>query len=311
MRYEHAKALVSLAVAGSQRGDRLFADRTLRAARRLFVQEKIAVWSALVDQLRAVLAFHDSRFDQAHRLSASAWRVLTTIMVPGRAAHSQILLARLWLRAGHADRARAVSREAVELLGDDISPSLRFHASLLEGEIHEAQGKMAEAWACFQSSRREIEDLRGRVETEDLRISVLKDKVAVYEHLVALCLDPPPASLPLDEEGALALVQEAKSRALADRTRAPLEAPGHGPVCARTPTGCTVRLNPPGSEESRRKASIAASRKWNRNSRGSVRNPRHRPRSAAPISSNCKPRFLRTRSCSNTSRLEISSMSFW
>ncbi len=220
MRYEHAKALVSLAVAGSQRGDRAFADRTLRAARKLFIEEKNAVWSALVDQLRAVLAFHDSRFDQAHRLSSAAWRVLTTIMVPGRAAHSQILLARLWLRAGHADRARAASREAVAQLGDDISPSLRFHANLLEGEIYEAQGKWQEAWDCYQSSRRDIEDLRGRVETEDLRISVLKDKVAVYEHLVAMSLNPPPASPLFDGESALALVQEAKSRALADRTRA-------------------------------------------------------------------------------------------
>ncbi len=224
MRYERAKALVSLAVAGSQRGDRPFADRTLRAARRLFAQESNAVWSALVDQLRAVLAFHDSRFDQAHRLSTAAWRVLAKIMVPGRAAHSQILLARLWLRAGHADRARAVSREAVELMGEDISPSLRFHASLLEGEIHESQGKWTEAWACYQSSRREIEDLRGRVETEDLRISVLKDKVTVYENLIAMCVNPPVASLLFDEECALELVQEAKSRSLADRTRAPLAA---------------------------------------------------------------------------------------
>ena len=221
MRYEHAKALVSLAVAGSQRGDRVFADRSLRAARRLFALENNAVWSALVDQLRAVLAFHDLRFDQAHRLSTAAWKVLVKIMVPGRAAHSRILLARLWLRAGHADRARAVSREAVNLMGEDISPSLRFHASLLEGEIHEAQGKFHDAWICYQSSRREIEDLRGRVETEDLRISVLKDKVAVYEHLVAMSADPPVPSLPLDVEVAFELVQDAKSRALADRTRMP------------------------------------------------------------------------------------------
>ncbi len=223
MRYERAKALLSLAVAASQRGDRVFADRMLRAARRLFVEETNAVWAALVDQLRAVLAFHDSRFDQAHRLSASAWRVLATIVVPGRAAHSQILLARLWLRAGHADRARAVSREAVEMLGDDISPSLRFHSSLLEGEVYEAQGKWKEAWDCYQASRREIEDLRGRVETEDLRISVLKDKVAVYENLVSMCLNPPAAAPPFDSTSALALVQEAKSRALADRTRGQLE----------------------------------------------------------------------------------------
>lgn len=226
MPYEEAKALVNLAVAASQRRSYRFADRTLIAARRLFVQEKNPVWPALVDQLRAVLAFHESRFNQARRLSASAWRTLIRTMVTGRAAHCQILLARLWLRAGYADRARAISQEAVERAGEDLSPSLRFHANLVQGEIHEMQGRWEQAVESYETARREVEDLRGRVDTEDLRISILQDKLAVYESLVALCLDSPAGAMSGGARRALLLVQHAKSRSLADRLAAPSEVLG-------------------------------------------------------------------------------------
>lgn len=225
MRYEQAKALVNRAVAASQRGDHDLADQNLRKARRLFVRENNPTWRAMTDLLRAVLAFHANRHRSARALSSSAWRILEDTPVPGRAAHCQILLARLWLRGGHADRARAIGHAAVERLGDDISPSLRFHASLLEGEVNEMQGRWREAMDAYEAARREIEDLRGRVDTEDLRISILKDKLAVYDAMVSMCLDSPAAGA---AERAMLLVQQAKSRGLADRLSGSFEtsAPG-------------------------------------------------------------------------------------
>jgi tetratricopeptide (TPR) repeat protein len=226
MPYEQAKALVNLAVAASQRRNYRFANRTLIRARRLFLREQNPVWPALVDQLRAALAFHESRFDQARRLSASALRILTQTMAPGRAAHSQILLARLSLQAGHADRARAISQEALERLGENLSPSLRFHANMVQGEAQEMQGRWEQAMESYEAARREVEDLRRRVDTEDLRISILQDKLAVYEGLVALCLDSPAAASSGGARRALLLVQQAKSRSLADRLATPSEIPG-------------------------------------------------------------------------------------
>ncbi len=220
MPYEQAKALVNLAVAASQQRNYRVAGRSLIDARRLFQKERNQVWPAIADQLRAVLAFHEARFEQARRLSASAWRTLTRTMVPGRAAHCQILLARLWLRAGNADRARAISQEVVERLGEDLSPSLRFHANLLQGEIDEMQGRWEKALESYEAARREVEDLRGRVDAEDLRISILQDKLAVYEGLVALCLDSPAAAKSGGAHRALLLIQQAKSRSLADRLAA-------------------------------------------------------------------------------------------
>lgn len=227
MPYEQGKALVSVAIAAYQRGDTLGADKTLRQARCLFVDERNAVWPALVDQLRAVLAFHGQRFERAQRLSTSARRGLANATIPGRAAHSQILLAKLWLRAGYADRARALSREALERLGDDSSPSVRFHAQLIAGEVHESQGRSGEALAAYEGARHDLEQMRGRLDTEDLRISILSDKLAVYEALVSLHLN----SSRTAEDEAFACVQQAKSRSLADRLSSswcPAKSPAKG-----------------------------------------------------------------------------------
>ncbi|MCX6598080.1 MAG: CHAT domain-containing protein [Acidobacteria bacterium] len=215
MPYEQAKALVSQAIALSQRGNQEQADQTLRAARRLFVCEKNVIWTALADQLRAVLAYHAGRTPAAQRLSRSASRRLVHARIPGRAAYGQILLARLSLRAGQPDQARTALREALARPGSEASPSIRFHARVVEGEIHELQGRPAEAIAAYELARREIEQMRSRLDSEDLRISILADKLAVYEALVTLRLEGQPTAEAMD--AALACVEQAKSRTLADR----------------------------------------------------------------------------------------------
>jgi len=217
MRYEQAKALVNLAVASSQRGELTLADAKLRAAHKLFAQEGNQAWPAMTTLLRAVVAFRQERYPTAKKLVSAAWRVLAGLTAPGRAADCQILLARLWVHLGHPDRARALTRAALETRGEDSSPSLRFHAHLLLGEIDERQGRWGSAVESYEAARREIEDLRGRVDTDDLRISILKDKLAVYESLVSMYLDSPVAGTSGGAERAMFLVQHAKSRSLADR----------------------------------------------------------------------------------------------
>ena len=76
------------------------------------------------------------------------------------------------------------------------------------------QGRWDEAKEAYEDARKQVKDLRGRVDTEDLRISILKDKLAVYESLVSLSLESNKAD---SVDRALMLVQEAKSRSLADR----------------------------------------------------------------------------------------------
>ncbi|MFN7924525.1 MAG: CHAT domain-containing tetratricopeptide repeat protein [Bryobacteraceae bacterium] len=217
LRYERAKALVSLAVARSQRGEFREPDKILAYARDLFAKEQNEVWPALIDLFRAILAFRAGKDSASRRLCSLAWRTLAHTRMPGRAAHCQILEGRLWLREGLPDRARAISRQALGRLGEEAPPSLRFHAKLLEGEAEEASGRSREALACYEAARHELEDLRGRLDSEDLRISILKDKLAVYEGLIALHLEAPLAAEPGSVDRALMLVQQAKSRSLADR----------------------------------------------------------------------------------------------
>ncbi len=218
MRYEQAKAYVNLGVAASQRGELPGAGRLLRRGRALFAAEGNRVWPALIDLLRAVVAFHEGRFVVAQRLGAAAGRTLAETTMPTRAAHCQLLLARLWLREGQLDRAGAIGRQTLASGLTASSPSLGFHAHLLEGEVRERQGRWAQAVVSYEAARAVLEDLRGRLDMEDLRISLLKDKLAVYEALVSMALDSASAAGSGENQArALLLVQQAKSRSLVDR----------------------------------------------------------------------------------------------
>jgi CHAT domain-containing protein len=223
MRYEQGKAMVNSAVAASQRGDLKGANATLRAAYALFVAEGNRTWAAMTDLLRAVLAYHDRRFQTARKLSTSAWRVLAETPLPGRAAYCQILLARLWLREGSPERALDLVSAALQRLGPAASPSIRFHSRLLEAEVHQLAGRRAQAIDAYELARLEIEDLRARVDAEDLRISLLKDKLSVYDALVSLILEPPDEPAEAGVKRALLLVQQAKSRTLVDRLQGSYE----------------------------------------------------------------------------------------
>ncbi|MFN7939636.1 MAG: CHAT domain-containing protein [Bryobacteraceae bacterium] len=226
LRYEEAKSLLNVAVASHQSGDLHAASRALLQARKLFLAENNVLWVALVDQLRAVLALRLGKLGSVDRLATAAWKALAGFAVPSRAAQCQILLARLWLKRGDFDRASALTEQALSHVRDHSSPSLRFHANLLTGEIHEARQRWEEAAGCYEAARREIEHLRQRLESEDLRISLIADKLSVYESLSSLCLDSPNATTLGGASRAFSLVQEAKSRTLADRLldRSSLEA---------------------------------------------------------------------------------------
>ena len=80
------------------------------------------------------------------------------------------------------------------------------------------------AWNAYQSARSEIENLRSRLWGDELKISILKDKLAVYEALVWLSLWRREHESAFTEEAFL-LVQQAKSRSLADQIAFPWLSP--------------------------------------------------------------------------------------
>ena len=214
MGYEHAKAIANEALAESHREDFRRALRLFREARRRFVAEKNAVWPALIDLYEAVILHRVHRNAEAERACRKAYRALRGSPLEGRAALCELLLARIAREADDPAGARRHVLAAMDRFERTEIRSLRFLASFILGQIDEDAGEMGAARAAYEEARREIEDLRGGLWAEQLKIAFLKDKLAVYENLVWLCLKGKGDGGASEE--AFGLIEQAKSRVLAD-----------------------------------------------------------------------------------------------
>jgi len=215
MGYERAKAVVNQAVAENQKRHAVAALRLFSAASRLFIREGNETWPAVIRLYQAAVYYRQKRFAAAERLARRAWKSLAHSPVPGKAALCRLLQAELLLEKNDAGGARALCIEVLDQVAGGTTPSLRFHAEFLLGRSEETAGRYEDAARAYRSARGRIEDLRNRLWTEDLKISILKDKVGVYEGLVHLLLERRVSSAAPETE-AFQLIQEAKSRSLAD-----------------------------------------------------------------------------------------------
>jgi len=224
MSYERAKAVVNQAMAASHGGDYDRALRLLRNARRLFEHERNEVWPALIELYQAILRYQQGHYAAARRLSRKAAPVLLRSRLLGKAALCELLQAQLLCKEGRPAEARLACLRILDSLDPDAGPSLRFHINFVLGQVEEELGRWDAAWNAYQSARQEIENLRSRLWGDELKISILKDKLAVYEALVWLSLWRR-APGPTFTEEAFLLVEQAKSRSLADQIAFPWLAP--------------------------------------------------------------------------------------
>src|SRR5579871_5621056 len=186
MQYERAKAVVNQSLAASRGGDLGGALRLLRQARRLFTVEQNQVWPAIIDLYQAILRYQQGRYSDAQRLSGHAARLLSSSAMHSKAALCKLLQAQLLWKAGQLEQAREACRHILEHLDPDLAPSLRFHVNFVLGQVEEQLENWAGAWTAYQDARRQIESLRSRLWGDELKISILKDKLEVYEALVWL-----------------------------------------------------------------------------------------------------------------------------
>ena len=225
MRYERAKAVVNQAIAASHAGDVGEASRLFGTARDLFEAEQNRVWPALIDLYQAFLCQRQGEYREAERLSLRASGVLSGSAMVGKADLCRLLQAQLLKQEGCREQARSMCVRILEQMDTHLAPSLRFHVHFLLGQIEEQMENWDGAWAAYQNARQEIENLRSRLWGDEPRISILKDKLAVYESLVWLSLwRRPPGQSSCRE--AFLLISEAKSRSLADQIAFPLGPPG-------------------------------------------------------------------------------------
>lgn len=210
MRYEQAKALLNQAVALARRDPPSAAFRFFRHSHALFLGENNPVCAALVRFYEAVARFRQGRVLSALRLIRAARRVLDQSQLTGKAAQCRLLEASILIEQDRIAEARSLVDAVLEAPGETPLP-VRFQGQLLLARIEEKIGDAGVAAEVYESARRNLESLRGGLRREDLRISYVGDKLAVYEGLVLLNLRDS-----IDVAAAAGYVQQAKSRSLTD-----------------------------------------------------------------------------------------------
>jgi CHAT domain-containing protein len=177
----------------------------------MFVSEKNRVWPSLIDLYEALVLFNEGRLFEAQRLCVTAHEFFKTSPMRGKAVLAELLLARISLRLNDAKSARAHCEAALKELESLDSPLLRYQAEFLMGEIERAGTKAEAAYQSYLRARDAIEQVRGRLRAEELKIAFFQNKLEVYENLVDLCLQRSDGA-----EEAFGYIEQAKSRALMD-----------------------------------------------------------------------------------------------
>jgi CHAT domain-containing protein len=209
--YEGAKALAFAAIAASRTGQAFEAVKLFAQAKQLFVTEKNRVWPSLIDLYEALVLFNEGRLFEAQRLCVAAHDFFKASPMRGKAVLAELLLARISLRLNDEQSARKHCEASLQELVSLDSPLLRYQAEFLMGEIERAGAKAQAAYQSYLRAREAIEQVRGKLRAEELKIAFFQNKLEVYENLVDLGLHRPNGA-----EEAFGYIEQAKSRVLMD-----------------------------------------------------------------------------------------------
>ena len=212
--YEEAKALANAAIALSHTGKAAQALELFAQARARFLAEKNHVWPSLIDLYQALVLFNEGRLFESRRLCLRAAQFFDSSQLSGKAVLCRLLLSRLSLRADDPADARLNCERALDRLGTLQSPVLQYQAQFLYGQILQVLGDSAQAYASYQRAREALETLRSSLRGEELKISFMKNRLEVYESLVALGLSGEENSG--SREDSFHYIELAKSRSLAE-----------------------------------------------------------------------------------------------
>lgn len=187
------------------------AEDLLRRAADLFA-------AALNDHLRSAVmleqaALADARGDRlaAVELTNQALAVIGQQEWPVQRAYAHMRLADLLMP--DAGAAEPLLREAQRWAGMVPLPHLRLQVQQRLGRLYWHQGRDAEAEATLAAVVAEIEQQRGALARQNLRVSFLQDKTAPFEDLIRLYLARGDQASLLKAFG---VAEQAKSRALVD-----------------------------------------------------------------------------------------------
>ncbi len=227
MGYEAAKSLAFAAIASSQLGAAFEGLKRFAEAKEIFQREKNIVWPSLIDLYQALVLFSEGRLFEARRLAQAARDFFRASPLAGKAVLAELLLARIVLRMGQPAEALRHCRDAHAAGAKLQSPVLIYQTEFLTGQVLDATGDRG-SFEHYKQARGALETLRGSLRGEELKIAFFKNKLEVYENLVAACLSAPAETNTIEE--AFGYVEQAKSRGLMDLLLQPVKARASEPA---------------------------------------------------------------------------------
>ena len=214
MRYERAKAVVNVAIAMGQGEDSTRALELFLQARRAFVREKNRVFPSIIDLYRAVVLVRAGRQNEARKLCVAAMKTFRRLRLRSKAIECHLLLSCLYLKSDNLVSAEKHCAQALRSLRSIECPVLNCEANTLMGRIHASAGQESRSYGAYGRARQSLERLRKSIHGDELKIAFMKDRVQIYEALVAYCVKHKPQPKATIE--AFEYIQEAKSRSLLD-----------------------------------------------------------------------------------------------
>jgi CHAT domain-containing protein len=214
MGYEAARSLANLAIAVSLQGNSSRGLELFAQARNMFTREKNQVWPSLLDLYQALILFNQGEFAESRRLCVAALEFFRSLSMPSKHVLCHLLLARLSLQTGDLHSADNECKSALEVLANLDAPILSFQAHFVMAQVQDALRAPEKAYDSYQASRMALETLRSSLQTEELKVAFMKNKVDVYTHLVQLCLNRNSGQSSIEE--AFSYIEQAKSRTLRD-----------------------------------------------------------------------------------------------
>jgi CHAT domain-containing protein/tetratricopeptide (TPR) repeat protein len=223
-KYEQAKATAFVGIALTD--NQLFSKAldVFRESQTIFEQENNLYWAAATELYRAQVYFLIERFWEARSLSRSAYERFTELHNPSKRAMALVLLTRIAVELGNAEAAAEHSEMIQRLIRDMPIPLHLFPCHLINGQVAEMLGDIAQAQLFYTRAADEIEVHRAHLHHDDMRVTFSSGKQQVYESLVRLAL---PEGEHRSEQvvDAYNWCERAKSRGLVDLLSQHL--PGH------------------------------------------------------------------------------------
>ncbi|MDD5542647.1 MAG: CHAT domain-containing protein [Acidobacteriia bacterium] len=213
MRYERAKAITNSAIAQARLNNLFKALEIFEEARALFVTEGNEVWVAMVDLYKATIFYSSGRHFEAIELVQKALRHFESQRLWSKAIHAEVLLTKIYLALGEANSAEQAARSASLKLKQVNAPWSDYQCHYVLGLSQGALGDRAGAKASLVHAIDVLETMRANLVADELKITFLRDKLNVFERLIALCLDAEDGK---GVQEAYTYVERAKSRALVD-----------------------------------------------------------------------------------------------